>query len=270
MSPWASGQLGSRRRELVLAGAWLLLLMPIIFLCWRSTKQGHLAVAFSLTYGVVTLGLLFLAWRVASASDAQRPGRVALLVLAILLPASTDLVLDTVPSPLKSLLNGDPLFDDYAGLRSGVYEGDIWMRDNLDDDAVLAVSNQRTKAAKARSSLNVEIPAFAEHRTFHEGWGYSYLFRSGVSTGGLTKPHASPIRDSFPEREALEDRVFRLADPRALREMRDSYGVTHLVIDRRDGRVPKAVYGFGRLVFTNGALDVIELPRSGNNVVRSH
>jgi len=259
MSAWASGQSESRRRELVPAFAWLVLLVLVALLGWHLTREGPRGSDYLLTYGVLAAGLLFLAWRVAGASDATRPGRVALLVLAILLPASIGLGLDAVPPTLRKLRNGDHLYVDSAGLRRGVYEGDIWMRDNLDDAAVLAVSNQRTEAAKARSPLNIDTAVFAEHRTFHEGWQFSEMLRSSGDVD-VTKALASP----FPERQALEDRVFRLADPRALREMRDNYGVTHLVIDRRDGRVPKAVYGFGRLVFTNGALDVIALPAREN------
>ncbi len=62
-----------------------------------------------------------------------------------------------------------------------------------------------------------------------------------------------------PVRRRLEGDLFYRAEPAALRTMMEDYGVTHLVVDRRDGRVNRRTYGFGRLVYSNGTIDVLEL-----------
>jgi hypothetical protein len=43
--------------------------------------------------------------------------------------------------------------------------------------------------------------------------------------------------------------------------MVDKYGVTHIVVSKKDGAVSPRAYRLGRLVYSNGAVDVIELPR---------
>jgi hypothetical protein len=192
------------------------------------------------------------------AGPKRRPGLVALLVFAALSTAGVDLALDTVPETQRKLRADEPLYNVAApGLTRGVWEGAVWIRDNLDEDAVLSVSNQRTESGQAYGPVNLDFPAFAERRTFYEGWA---LTAGSVEVGA---PDVVAARE-FPyrARKNLEFRVFKRADPEALRAMREQFGVTHLVIDRRDGRVPKRVYRFGRVVFSNGAIEVIELERT--------
>ena len=60
-------------------------------------------------------------------------------------------------------------------------------------------------------------------------------------------------------RRRLEGDLFYRAEPAALRTMMEDYGVTHLVVDRRDGRVNRRTYDFGRVIYSNGTIDILEL-----------
>ena len=64
---------------------------------------------------------------------------------------------------------------------------------------------------------------------------------------------------SDPARRRLEGDLLYRAEPAALRTMMEDYGVTHLVVDRRDGRVNRRSYDFGRVIYSNGTIDILEL-----------
>lgn len=130
-----------------------------------------------------------------------------------------------------------------------------WIRDNLPQDAVLAVSNDRTPKTVRLGPSDGDYPAFSERRTLREQWAYT------AKANELGQIDVAALRvDPFPERTALERAVYGRADPSALREMQDKYGVTHIVVSKKDGAVNPRLYSLGRLVFSNGAIDVIELP----------
>ena len=74
--------------------------------------------------------------------------------------------------------------------------------------------------------------AFAERRVFLEGWDYS---RIGDRS----------------DRIALNERVFKNADPEALRLMVEKYGVTYLVVDKVHGSDNARLATLARLVFSN-------------------
>jgi hypothetical protein len=243
-------------RGRALALAWIGLLLALAWVGWEMTLGGHPARAYLLIYGTLALGLLGLlghAWR---APPARRAGAIALLALAILLPAGLDLMLDSVPTSARKLVQGEPLYNDGRGgygLTPGVIEAARWARDETDEDAVLAISNQRSVAGAEIAPLRAEFPAFSERRAFLEGWAYS---RDGLPFRAVVERRVHP----YPERRRLETRVFERGDEEALRTMTDLYGVTHLVVDLRDGPVRRRVNSMGRVVFSNASVDIIELP----------
>ena len=130
----------------------------------------------------------------------------------------------------------------------------VWIRNHVPYNAVLAVSNDRTPDTLPVAPFDVEYPAFTEHRTFREGWWYTQragdVGRSAVATGE---------KDPYPERTALENAVFTRGDANAMRVMAKRYGVTHIVVSKSDGPVSPLTYRLGRVVYSNSAVDVIEV-----------
>jgi hypothetical protein len=132
-----------------------------------------------------------------------------------------------------------------------------WIRDHLPTDAVLAVSNDRTPRTSYRGPSDNDYPAFTERRTFREGWKYT------VKANEIGQIDVQARRkDPFKRRTRLENAVFSRGDETALGTMAERFGVTHIVISRKDGAVSRRVYALGPMVYSNGAVEVIELPRS--------
>lgn len=239
----------------VALGAWLLVCLGLSYWGWQLYDGGHYARAYAVVYPPVILILVAAAvwaWR---SAPAQRAARVALVGLAVVAPAALDLFLDTVPVAAQRLDRGQPLYEDARyGLTPEVYEGSIWIRENIDDDAVLAISNQATAEGQDIVALHTEIPAFAERRAFYEGWLWS-LRSAKVGFEDVAEGREQP----YPDRARLERAVYERGSLDALRQMQDRYGVTHLVLDRTTGRLPARVREAGRTVFANDGIEVIEL-----------
>jgi hypothetical protein len=53
--------------------------------------------------------------------------------------------------------------------------------------------------------------------------------------------------------------VFARGDRESLRTMVDRYGVTDIVVSTKDGAVNRRLYRLGRLIYSNGAIDVIDV-----------
>jgi hypothetical protein len=253
---WLGRHPGTLRRLPVAGSAWIALLLAIAYAGWELTLNGHPATAYALVYGALGLGLLAVfvwAWR---ADAAGRRGAAAAVAVAVLLAAGLDPLLDSAPTAARELVEGDPLYDpgrDGAGFTRQQLDAARWIKDETDTDAVLSISNQRSPQGRRLAPLRAEFPAFSERRTFYEGWVYS---RDGLSFRDVAAGTVEPD----PDRRRLEARVFNHGDGTALAELERDYGVTHLVIDRRDGPVPASVYSMGTLIYSNGAVDVIELP----------
>ena len=251
---WRRGEAVSSRRAGALLALWFAALIAIALAGWEIALDGAPARAYLITYGALALCLLALAVR-AWRAGAGRGAAVALLALAIVSAAAIDPLLDSAPISARRLLDGDKLYEVGAGglgITPRQVEAARWVRDETDEDAVISVSDQRSPQGAAFAPLRAEFPALAERRSFHEGWAYS---RQGERFSEVVAGRVLP----YPERARLEELVFERADRRALRKLVEDYGVTYLVIDRGDGRVPRAVYRFGPLAFSNGAVDVIAL-----------
>ena len=252
---WLSGREGSRRPGLLVAAAWLLALCLVVYVSWQLALDGRPLRAYGLAYGALAIGLAMLAIWWLRAPAAQRPARLAAVVVIVVVTAGLDLFIDTGPETQRKLSAGESLYDDLNyGTKREAYEAAVWARDHLDDDAVLTISNNRSERSRARAALAIDWPAFAERRAFYEGWGYA-IGSSDVDVGEVLTGKAYP----HPVRRRLEGDLFYRAEPAALRTMMEDYGVTHLVVDRRDGRVNRRTYDFGRVIYSNGTIDILEL-----------
>jgi hypothetical protein len=215
--------------------------------------DSHFARADLLAYGPALLGIAVLAG--AALIPRLRRAAASLAVLAVLLTAALDTPLDEIPWKIRFIKAGVPIYTTSpGGLRPGTLAGMEWIRDHLPSDAVLAVSNDRTRRTRRFAPPDGIYPALTEHPTFREGWVYTpRADEMGVVLVGVGK------RDPFPERTALERAVFARGDPTALGEMVERYGVTHVVVSRKDGPVSPRLYRLGRLIYSNGAMDVVDV-----------
>jgi hypothetical protein len=249
------------RRLAALALAWTAALVVGAFLADRLSAQGHYIQADAALYGPVALVIGGLALGALLFRGRTRLWLGALAVGAVMLAAALDSPLDVVPHTVRQLDHGAPLYTtSRAGLRPRELEGMEWIRDHLPDDAVLAVSNDRTLHTFRLGPSDSDYTAFAERRTFREAWSYTpranEIGQRDVAAGRL---------NPFPKRTALERALFERADARAARIMARRYGVDYVVVSRKDGAVDPGVYRLGSLVYSNPAVDVIELsaPRRG-------
>ncbi|MBM3666649.1 MAG: hypothetical protein FJW90_04075 [Actinobacteria bacterium] len=256
-------------RRLLLAAlvAWVLGLVLVAFAAERVTLDGHPVRADLIAYGSAAAALAAVTAIAVRSRGVARSTATALAVLGVLLAAAIDAPLDALPETLRRLDRGEPLhLTGPIETRRAAIEGMEWMRESLDEDAVLAVSNDRSGLAREYAPLDNTFPAFTERRTLLEGWAYT----SEASRHGQAEVIARRF-DPFPERRELERRVFARADTSALRELRSRYGLTHLVIDRKHGFAAPSVRELGRVVFENELLEVIELdpPDAGAGPIRS-
>ena len=239
-------------RAVVFVVAWLGLIALVSLLADRLAVRAHPLEADALQYGVAAVAIFALGLGAVLARGTARTLLGTLAVLAILLTAASDTPLDVVPKDTRKLLAGDPLYDQQAGLRRATSVGLEWVRDNLDDDAVLAVRHAKPQLLPP---LDADFPAFGEHRTLREAWAY------GTRGNNLSyQDTIQGISEPFARRERLQREVFRSANETALRKLIRRYGVTHLLIERPARHVDPAVYRMGRTVYRNGGLIVLALP----------
>ncbi len=126
-----------------------------------------------------------------------------------------------------------------VGMSGGLFEGLSWIRDNTDEDDVLAV-NRHLKVEGRNPFLGYfYYSAFSERRVFLEDW----TFAVRASDTGLGSP--------FPERLELNDAVFARADPWAIRALADGAGVRELLVDAHADRVSPRLSDRVRLVHSN-------------------
>jgi len=138
------------------------------------------------------------------------------------------------------------------GLTRELYEGLEWVRDNTDEDVVVAVNNH---VIEGFSSRYFYYSAFAERRAFLESWSYTVEAQE-IGLERVEDGEELP----FPERRALNDAVFDRGDSRALERMRADYGVDFLVVDKGHGSFSPKALELGATVFENDAVAVIEVP----------
>jgi hypothetical protein len=243
------------RRLLAFAIAATAALVVGALLADRLAVQGHTIQADAALYVPLAIAIGALALGAALLRGRARLWAGALAVGTVLLAGVLDSPLDVIPHTVRQLDNGAPLYTaSRAGLRPRELEGMEWIRDHVPDDAVLSVSNDRTPHTFRLGPTDSDFTAFAERRTFREGW--SYTPRANAIG---QRDVAAGRKDPFPKRTALERNLFEHGDARAARIMERRFGVDYVVVSRKDGAVNPAVYRLGRVVYSNPAVDVIEL-----------
>ena len=101
------------------------------------------------------------------------------------------------------------------------------------------------------------VAGLGGRRTVMESWGYSDATVAANGRDGLRYPLQPP---PYPERYALNQRVFTDADPAALAELRRAYGVRWLLADLRAGPVSPRLAALATVRYTAGPAVVYELP----------
>ncbi len=182
-----------------------------------------------------------------------------LAVAAALLTAGANSFIDWLPERVDRLANGPPVYATAGGLGLGrdTYRGLEWIRDHLDEEAVMLIDRQPSYRPGEANTSNVDYAAFAERRAFLEGWAY------GARTwelGPLDEPDRLKARP-YSDRIALKLDALSEADPFALETLASQYGVTHIVVERPTGIAHPRLYRTGPTVFSNATVDVIELRR---------
>jgi hypothetical protein len=211
-------------------------------------------------YGVPAFGLLIL-FAVPRLLSPEKWRHLAVLpVVAILTLGAMDIPLDWGPNSIERARNDEPLYRrDAVTLNADFLAGLTWVRNNTDEDAVLAVSNQARPEARAAAPGIINTAAFAERRVFLEGWVYSA--RANIIG---TPDVAARRKELFLDRLRLEERAFR-ADAQALSLLYDGYGVRYLLVDKRNGSASRRLRRILPIVFSNRILDIYrltDLPRA--------
>ena len=135
-------------------------------------------------------------------------------------------------------------------------EAAAWGRDNLPEEAVLAVADELEDSSELLlASLSTEIPALAERRALYEGWVYA---RCGAGFIETVNGDVIP----YPDRRDLQRRALFDGDPAALTEIARRFGVTHLFLRRDEPGVTAAARRAGPRVYANETVEVIALPTS--------
>jgi len=208
-----------------------------------ATSSGELALWLLLIASGPVLAVALARVRPASAAGWSLPAAVSALVLA----GTLDQPLDTGPTLVRQARDEQTFSPTGPLLTDDLYEGFRWIRDNTDDDAVLAVKRREVDLPERYYYLS----GFAERRVVLEGW----LYTERSSRVG----HAQVIAgtDPYPQRRELNRRAFT-GDPAAVTELQERWSVDYLVVDKVHSR-PSDLGRLGTRVFSNDALDVYKV-----------
>lgn len=193
----------------------------------------------------MTGAVLAAAWR----SRHTRAGALTLAAGAVLgLAGLCDLPLDYADR-LHRYLAGEAVYaTTNQNLTRGLWNGLVWAREHLPNDAVLAVNNQTLSASGDWRYFYYS--AFAERHTFLGGWMYSdrtHAVGYGEADRGTVHP--------FPDRLALNNEVFSTGRAAAIASLRGR-GVTHLLVDKVHGHPVEALDTAAARVFSNSDVDI--------------
>ncbi len=247
------GDLGSRRGAAALA---LLLLAALLLAlsAWSLSREGRPRLAYAVAYAPLLAAAAGAGVWLLRSGPGRRAGVAAAITVALLALAALNPLLDSAPEKARLALRGEPLYELRGGIGREEVEAAEWARDHLPGDAMLATANDTEAGAPPfLLSLRADIPALAERRVLFEGWAYSTRSANWVETvSGTYIPYA--------DRRRLQRRAVFGGDPEALREICKRFGVTHLLLRRNDPRVPPSVSDAGKVAFSNGAFEIVELP----------
>jgi hypothetical protein len=238
-----------RSLELGFGAAWMLVLLLGVGLATALKFSGrHTTLVWA---GVLVSTVLFFAAAALRTRAGQRRTWVRLLLITLLGAAALDAPLDVFPHLIHESRRGTLYVHGGTGLTTDLYRGLRWIRANTSSRDVLAVSNYSVDSQNPEFD-DVYYSAFAERRTFLEGWAYTM---KTLKRGGFS-PRLKRSNSPFPRRLRLNDAVFQRGDRKALETIVRDYGVRYLVVDRVHGGDPARVASLGRRVFSNPAVAV--------------
>jgi hypothetical protein len=134
----------------------------------------------------------------------------------------------------------------------------LWVSENTGRDDVVATNVHcapvhRTKTCDARAFW---VSGLGGRRTVLESWGYS---DATVAAHGVNDLHYARQPAPYPSLHEQNDRIFTDADPAALAELRQRYGVRWLFADSRAGTVSPDLATIATPRFTAGPVTVYEV-----------
>jgi hypothetical protein len=237
-----------RSLELGFGVAWpLVLLLGVGLLTVLNFSGRHTTLVWA---GFLVATVLFFAAAALRAQGGHRRTWVRLLLITVLGVSALDAPLDVFPHLIHESRKGTLYVHGGTGLTTDLYHGLRWIRANTSSRAVLAVSNYSVDGDNPEFD-DVYYSAFAERRTFLEGWAYTMKTLKRGPGYRLQRSNCP-----FPRRLRLNDAVFQRGDRKALRTIVRDYGVRYLVVDRVHGGEPARVASLGRRVFSNPAVAV--------------
>jgi hypothetical protein len=251
---WTSSYTGVRDGAapvLVFAAAWLATLMVVIRLSLLAVSSDKFL--YLLWYGLAGAGLAALAIVTRRAPPALRGLAVRLLLVCVLAAAALNVPLDLGQGLFDAWRGSRSFYDRGTGLTRGLYQGLEWLRHRTAPDDVIAVSNYSLDPRKPAFD-DLYYSAFAQRRTFLEGWLYS-IKEQRLGDSVITGPNMP-----YPDRLRLNDALFQRGDRNALRTLVRSYGVRYLLVDLVHGGHVKPVAALGRLVFSNSDVAIYAVP----------
>jgi hypothetical protein len=248
-----------RNHDALLIGfaiAWPPSLLLVVALSLHATSAG--TNVYVVWAAVFTAGVLFFAVGALRARGPWRKTCTRLFLIAVLGASVLDVPLDIFPHLVQASRNGTLYVHGGTGLTTDLYRGLRWIRAKTRPQDVVAVSNYSVNDIDPQFD-DVYYSAFAERRTFLEGWFYTMKTLSRGPSYHLAR-RTSP----FPQRLRLNDAVFRHGDRAALRTLVRDYGVRYLVVDRVHGGEPARVARLGRRVFSNAAVAIFAVGPSAS------
>ncbi len=242
---WTAAEPRDRRSVLGLTGGFLavLALAIAVILAVADLDAGLPTTgAFWALYAAFVV-LLVATWAVARRRLSSRALAPLVVCIGIVAVGLIDAPVDHVIPALK---DRPAATDARANLTPELNDAFVWVRDNTDEEAIVATSFP--------GPLNFDPAAFSERRVFLGGWAYSDESR-GAGYGLVVTGEANP----FADRLALNTAAFT-GDAEALEALRGD-GVDYLIVDRVNGPQPPegALEGAGPVVFENADATVIEL-----------
>jgi len=237
----------------VLAKLWLLAFFAtglIIFLLVNGVNYGQKYFLFAAYVPgcVASAWGLNLLWQRLRVSRPFVRWGVGLPLGALALIGLLDTPLDNV-TKWRQLPNAEPVaIAFYHHMTPAIYDGMRWLRDNTPTNAVIALST--TESANV-DPVYFFAAGFTERRMFFGGFGNS----NQTHHLGFDKVARGEIHP-FPERLALNQRVFLQADAQALQRMAREYGVTHLMVVKGHGGRAVDLKAIAQPVFTNAEIEI--------------
>jgi hypothetical protein len=204
----------------------------------------------SLAASLLVLVVLSLAAFYFVRRPSSRQGLAAAVVAGCLGFAVLNTPLDWFPRLVDRTAAGEPVYNqELSGLTKGLYDGLVWIRENTETNAVLAVNNHSLYPDN-RDSKYFYYSAFAQRRVVLESWDYT------AQTTALGLFSLDAAHTPFFRQLTLSNGVFRMGDDNALYALAHDYGADYLVVDKVHRPASPLLAAKLQSVYSNGDIDI--------------